>query len=279
VILGSLAAPAVVVLPSLCAADLGAYAVAFGGVLALVALLFGSLQVRIDEQGIFVRFGIGVIRRKISLSDVRTFFEVRNPWYYGWGIRLTPSGTLYNVSGLSAVELWLKNGKRLRIGTDEPAALQRALVERLGAPEAPPLDGHRASELRLRRVYVVLLAVILLPVLFVGVSFYLQLKPPTVRVSQGVLTVQSFWYDEEIALKDARVSLVEHLPRIRARTNGFALGSTLRGHFRLDELGPGQLFIEYRSPPYVLVRDPRSYVVIGFEDPQRTRRLYAELTR
>jgi hypothetical protein len=34
---------------------------------------------------------------------------------------------LWNVSGMGAVELQLKNGSRFRIGTDEPETLARAV--------------------------------------------------------------------------------------------------------------------------------------------------------
>ncbi len=55
-----------------------------------------------------------------------------NRWYYGWGIRLTPHGRLYNLSGLEAVEVQLNTGKKFRIGTDEPDALVRALRAAIG---------------------------------------------------------------------------------------------------------------------------------------------------
>ena len=52
---------------------------------------------------------------------------MRNLWYYGWGIRYTPHGWLFNVSGLDAVELELKNGRTWRVGTDEPVELLAAI--------------------------------------------------------------------------------------------------------------------------------------------------------
>lgn len=54
---------------------------------------------------------------------------MRNKWWYGWGIRLTPHGWLYNVSGLDAVELHLTGGRKVRLGTAEPAQLSRAINE------------------------------------------------------------------------------------------------------------------------------------------------------
>ncbi len=60
---------------------------------------------------------------------------MKNPWYYGWGIRLTPHGWLYNVSGSYAVEIKTKTGKKYRIGTDVPNELEKAIrqsIERSG---------------------------------------------------------------------------------------------------------------------------------------------------
>jgi len=47
--------------------------------------------------------------------------------YYGWGIHFTPNGWLCNVSGSSAVEIIMKNGKKYRIGTNVPSELEQAI--------------------------------------------------------------------------------------------------------------------------------------------------------
>jgi hypothetical protein len=52
---------------------------------------------------------------------------VRNKRWWGWGIHPTPRGWLYNVSGLAAVEVALRNGKTIRIGSEEAIALAQAL--------------------------------------------------------------------------------------------------------------------------------------------------------
>ena len=100
-------------------------------VLAVALALFFSLTVEIDAEHLRIRFGIGLIRKRFPLDQIDTYRPVKNSWIYGWGIRLTPHGWLYNVSGQEAVELKMKSGKTCRIGTDEPevltAALQKAL--------------------------------------------------------------------------------------------------------------------------------------------------------
>jgi len=89
--------------------------------------LFWSLTVEVRDGFIWCTFGIGLIRRKIPLSEILEVVEVRNRWWYGWGIRLTPYGWLWNVSGLDAVHLELTEDRGFRIGTDQPRELAGAI--------------------------------------------------------------------------------------------------------------------------------------------------------
>ena len=75
------------------------------GVLAVVACLFSSLTVSVSREAISIRFGVvGLIRKSFRIRDIQDVRAVRNLWYYGWGIRYTPHGWLFHVSGLDAVE-------------------------------------------------------------------------------------------------------------------------------------------------------------------------------
>ncbi|MFT7677375.1 MAG: hypothetical protein ACI8QC_001353 [Planctomycetota bacterium] len=105
-------------------------------VILVLMALFGTLTTEVSKESLRVAFGFGLIRRTIALSRIESVSVVRNRWYYGWGIRLTPHGWLFNVSGFDAVELQLTSGKKFRIGTDEPKALVKALRKLLPAGEA-----------------------------------------------------------------------------------------------------------------------------------------------
>jgi len=102
-------------------------------VLVVTALVFASLTIEINGGMLTWSFGPGLLRKHVRVADIQVCAVVHNPWWYGWGIRWTPHGWLYNVSGHSAVEITLKGGQRFRIGTDEPEqlcrALQRAVAE------------------------------------------------------------------------------------------------------------------------------------------------------
>ena len=101
-------------------------------IIVLITLgIFSRLTVTVDDQMIKIQFGLGIIRKTFPLKEIETYRVVKNPWYYGWGIRFTPRGWLFNVSGFLAIELQMKNGKRYRIGTDEPDNLVAVLAEAL----------------------------------------------------------------------------------------------------------------------------------------------------
>jgi len=96
-------------------------------IMSIVIFTFGWLTVMVDRISIKIRFGVGLISKKFRVTQIESVRQVQNRWYYGWGIRYTPHGWLYSVSGLSAIELQMKNGKRVRIGTDEPELLEEAI--------------------------------------------------------------------------------------------------------------------------------------------------------
>lgn len=97
--------------------------------LLLSLVLFPSLTIEIDKTKLIIRFGLGIISRNFNLENIRSCRVAKNPWYYGWRISLTPHGWLYNISGLSSVEILMKNGKRYRLGTDEPERLEYAIKQ------------------------------------------------------------------------------------------------------------------------------------------------------
>jgi len=96
-------------------------------VLLACLFVFHDLTVQVSKEHIALRFGVGLIRKRFVMTGIQKAVPVRNHWYYGWGIKYTPHGWLYNVSGFDAVEIQLSNGRKYRIGTDEPDKLCLAI--------------------------------------------------------------------------------------------------------------------------------------------------------
>ena len=113
--------------------------IAGAGVVALVVglqllaiVLLGRFTVEVGEGRIEWRFGlIGRPRWSVALADVKVVETTRTRWCEGWGIRRTRRGWLYNASGFGAVELRLRDGRVIRLGSDEPDRLRSFITARL----------------------------------------------------------------------------------------------------------------------------------------------------
>ena len=89
--------------------------------------LFYSFTVEISEEKLKFWFGIGVIRKTYALSEIQSTKEVENPWYYFWGVKSIPGGWFYAIAPGTAVEIELKNGRVVQLGTNQPEKLKLAI--------------------------------------------------------------------------------------------------------------------------------------------------------
>jgi len=91
-----------------------------------VLLLFSSLRVTVTEDRVNWQFGPGVLTFSTQVGDITHVEIVHPPLIYGIGIRVTPKGWLYNVSGGKAVAI-TTGKKTVQIGSDDPDGLMRAI--------------------------------------------------------------------------------------------------------------------------------------------------------
>ena len=279
VILAGLLLPLGVLVPVVLMSGSSVPTLVAGAIVPIIAVLFGTLTVRVDEHEIRIRFGPGLVQRRFALSTVRGFAQVESPLIYGWGIRWYPGGVLYNVSGFSAIELALSDGRRVRIGTDEPDKLFLVLESILGA--SAPLSDFPVNQDTRSRNRLLVLVLSLVGVVLVALPFLLhaQAKPPVVTLTPDSLRIDNLFYGQDYALSEiSRVELLDSLPRIRARTNGYAANGTLRGWFLLDRLGSGKLFVELSHPPYVGIFLSKGFVILNYENQRDTRQLFEALS-
>ena len=97
-------------------------------ILGFLGWLFSSLTVEVTADEVRWFFGPGFWKKRLLRTDIKCAAPVGTHCWYGWGIRYTPQGWMYNVSGLKAVIITKQSGKTLLIGTDEPEKLSAALM-------------------------------------------------------------------------------------------------------------------------------------------------------
>jgi hypothetical protein len=245
-------------------------------VYGVILLLFATLTVTVTSDGLVAAFGIGVISKSVPFPDVVSFARVRNRWFNGWGIHFYPGGTLYNASGLSAVEFKLSSGRSVSIGTAEPDALVSAVQQATGQAEASP-ESRRERMWGAQHTFGAVAGVLALAL--AGWSIYAGLQPPTTITGFESFYVSNGFYRDTIAYTSMRsVTLERALPRIVLKTNGFAAGNALRGNFRLDDWGVSRLYVNRDVPPFVVIMTTEGrHVAVNFNEPERTQALYAAL--
>lgn len=98
------------------------------------ALLFGmlKLQTQVRPDGLYIRFFPFHINFKRFTAEDLTDCYARQykpvAEYGGWGIRFSiKSGKAYNTAGNKGVQLVLKNGKHILIGSQNPKELEKAI--------------------------------------------------------------------------------------------------------------------------------------------------------
>lgn len=85
-----------------------------------MVLLFGTLTIRVNKESIQFSMGIGLIRGRYKFSDIE-YVRPNNYIPMGFGIRLRPGVTLFNVSGYKAIEIQRKNKyRKIWIGCSNP---------------------------------------------------------------------------------------------------------------------------------------------------------------
>lgn len=108
-------------------------------ILALIAVFiliiawFSTLKITVNNKKIKIKFGYWIFKKSFALSEIKAVKEVKNRWFYGWGIRVWfwPYMWIYNISWFDAVELKMKNWKIFRLWTDDSKQLKKAIDKKL----------------------------------------------------------------------------------------------------------------------------------------------------
>ncbi|WP_078427733.1 DUF3784 domain-containing protein [Alkalihalobacterium alkalinitrilicum] len=100
----------------------------------------------------------------------------------------------------------------------------------------------------------------------IGVAFYVGYSENELTVSDKTVQISGV-YGVEWSLEElTNIEMVEQLPKVQVRTNGFSLGERLKGRFRLEGMGNGRLFLYRNHPPYLFIEKGEDYLFINSKD-------------
>jgi hypothetical protein len=137
---------------------------------------------------------------------------------------------------------------------------------------------HSASRQKTKKYNAI--AIIFLGLVFIGVMALIGkgIVPPSVTLQDHTLEISGMYGVKIPTNEITSIELMDQLPDVLVKTNGFNFANTLKGNFRLEGIGKGKLFIQKDMPPFVKVDLKASgFLMINCEDPDKTRELYNEL--
>jgi hypothetical protein len=86
-------------------------------------------------------------------------------------------------------------------------------------------------------------------------------------------------YGFEINYSDINdVALVDNIPVIKMRTNGFSFGTVRKGFFNLDKYGKTRLLIHSKNSPYLIIsKKSGERTIINFKNKAETEDIYKKI--
>jgi hypothetical protein len=112
---------------------------------------------------------------------------------------------------------------------------------------------------------------------FVGVLLFFSSQSTKVTVLEEGIEIHGMYGDVYAWESMSNVELITELPTIELRTNGSALGSNLKGHFRTTELGSVKLFVDTSKPPFIYIETDEGNIIFNLENDKETQEIFKEI--
>ncbi|WP_332645350.1 DUF3784 domain-containing protein [Lysinibacillus sp. 54212] len=110
-----------------------------------------------------------------------------------------------------------------------------------------------------------------------GILIYFSMQPTKVELKADALEISGMYGDTYEWGEIERLALMEELPKISIRTNGSAIGSSLKGHFKFNNGDKVKLFIDKSSPPFISFVSNGQHVIFNLEEADKTEEMYEQM--
>lgn len=130
-----------------------------------------------------------------------------------------------------------------------------------------------------KRNVIILVITIIFTTGIIGAAMYTGMSKNELSIVGDELQISGSYGVEWNISEITNVELVEQLPKVQMRTNGYSLGDRLKGRFRLDGLGNGRLFLYLDKPPLIFIEKGDDYIFINSKDETQTQQWFDALKR
>ena len=112
--------------------------------------------------------------------------------------------------------------------------------------------------------------------LVVGALIYMSLQPTTFVVRDKDFEIKGLYGDAIVWTEMKNIQLVDELPSIGVRTNGSAIGSIVKGNFKLENGQVAKLFVDKRIDMYIMFELDGTTYILNDQTKEKTERLFIE---
>lgn len=113
--------------------------------------------------------------------------------------------------------------------------------------------------------------------LIVGVIMYFSIQPTKIEVTESSLSISGMYGDEYAWDSIEQLQFINELPEITMRTNGSAVGSKLKGHFKFKDGSKAVLFLDKSVPAFIQIEVNGKTIILNEPTVEATTALYEKL--
>lgn len=121
--------------------------------------------------------------------------------------------------------------------------------------------------------------IIVIALVFVTVLMFFSSRSTKVTFTDEGMQIHGMYGEVYKWGSIASAELKEVLPEIEMRTNGSALGSNLKGHFRTRELGSVKLFVNTEKSPFIYLETDNGITIFNLDSAAEAQEIFREIRK
>ncbi|WP_404461463.1 DUF3784 domain-containing protein [Sutcliffiella horikoshii] len=128
-----------------------------------------------------------------------------------------------------------------------------------------------------KKSYIISTSIAVVTFSFLFVVSYLGFQEAELTLKENSFEISGVYGDEWRFEDITQVDLVEEMPEVLLRTNGYGMQSISKGHFKVKDYGSSLLFIYKGHSPYLLIKTNDDTIFINAKDAEKTKDWYYQL--
>lgn len=128
-----------------------------------------------------------------------------------------------------------------------------------------------------KKSYIISTSVAVVTFGFLFAIFYLGFQEAELAVKEETFEISGVYGDHWDYENITQVELLEEMPEVLIRTNGYGMQTLSKGHFKVKGYGSSLLFIYKGHSPYLYIKTKDDNIFINSKDAQQTKDWYHQL--